>query len=102
MSTRETSPLTTTPARAPRELSAVLFDMDGTLVETEQYGGEAVAALAGRLGGLMSAAARERTVGTSMRFALGVLYNDLGVERSEADFLAEAAWVEDRTRELMA
>src|SRR3954471_10610180 len=83
-------------------LSAVLFDMDGTLVETEQYWGEAMAALAAQLGGRMSAAARERTVGTSMRFAMNVLYEDLGVRRSEQQYLVDARWVEERTRELMA
>jgi HAD superfamily hydrolase (TIGR01509 family) len=83
-------------------LLAVLFDMDGTLVETEQYWGEAMAALAGQLGGRMSAAARERTVGTSMRFAMNVLYDDLGVHRSEQQYRADARWVEERTRELMA
>jgi HAD superfamily hydrolase (TIGR01509 family) len=90
--------------RAPGtgRLGAVLFDMDGTLVESEQHWGEAMAELAARLGGAMSAAARERTVGTSMRFAMSVLYDDLGVERSEGDYRADARWVEDRTRELMA
>jgi HAD superfamily hydrolase (TIGR01509 family) len=79
-----------------------LFDMDGTLVESEQHWGEAMAELADRLGGRMSAGARERTVGTSMRFAMRVLYDDLGIERTEAEYLADASWVEDRTRELMA
>ena len=87
---------------AARDLAAVLFDMDGTLVETEQYWGEAMADLAAQLGGVMSAAARQRTVGTSMRFAMRVLYEDLGVRRAEEEFLADARWVEDRTRELMA
>src|SRR4051794_33930669 len=89
-------------AVGPGGLRAVLYDMDGTLVETEQYWGEAMAALADQLGGRMSAAARERTVGTSMRFAMGVLYEDLGVQRTEAQYRADARWVEDRTRELMA
>jgi HAD superfamily hydrolase (TIGR01509 family) len=83
-------------------MHAVLFDMDGTLVETEQYWGEAMAALADRLGGRMSPAARERTVGTSMRFALNVLYDDLGVRRSEDQLLADGLWIEERTGELMA
>ena len=47
-------------------LRAVLFDMDGALVETEQYWGEAMFALARRLGGQMSEAAREQTIGTSL------------------------------------
>ena len=38
-------------------LRAVLFDMDGTLVETEQFWGVAMAELAAALGGRMSDAA---------------------------------------------
>jgi HAD superfamily hydrolase (TIGR01509 family) len=83
-------------------LAAVLFDMDGTLVESEQYWGEAMADLATQFGGELSAAARQRTVGTSMRFAMGVLYEDLGVRRTREEFRADARWVEDRTAELMA
>jgi HAD superfamily hydrolase (TIGR01509 family) len=79
----------------------VLFDMDGTLVETEQYWGQALFALAGRLGGTMSPAARERTVGTSMRTSMGVLYADLGLERSEQQLVADVRWVEERAAELM-
>jgi HAD superfamily hydrolase (TIGR01509 family) len=89
-------------AARPDGLAAVLFDMDGTLVETEQYWGVAMAELAGRLGGVLSAPARERTVGTTMRFAMQVLYDDVGVQRSEDEVVTDAAWVEDRTRELMA
>ncbi len=83
-------------------LSAVLFDMDGTLVETEQYWGEALFGLARRLGGRMSEAARERTVGTSMRVSMRILHEDIGVVRSEQDLLADGRWVEDETARLMA
>ncbi len=86
----------------PNELTAVLFDMDGTLVQTEEYWGEAMAELAARLGGRMSAEARSRTIGTSMRTSMHVLYDDLGVDRGEEDLLADARWVERRTGELMA
>ena len=51
-------------------LRAVLFDMDGTLVQTEEYWGEAMFELAARLGGRMSDEARARTVGTSMRTSM--------------------------------
>ena len=80
---------------------ALLSDMDGTLVETEQHWGEAMFALARRLGGQMSAAARERTVGTSMATALGILYADLGVTRSEAEARADARWIEDVVADLL-
>jgi HAD superfamily hydrolase (TIGR01509 family) len=90
------------PGTAPDSLQAVLFDMDGTLVETEQYWGEAMFELAARLGGRMSDEARDRTVGTSMRTSMRILYADLGVLRSEEQLLADARWVEVRTAELMA
>ena len=88
-------------SRASR-LRAVLFDMDGTLVETEQYWGEAMFELAARLGGRMSDAARARTVGASMRVSMGILHADLGLSRSHEQLLADGRWVEDRTAELMA
>ncbi|MEU2349610.1 HAD family phosphatase [Modestobacter sp. NPDC049651] len=83
-------------------LEAVLFDMDGTLVETEQYWGEAMFALADELGGTFSPEARERTVGTAMRVAIAILHADLGVVRTEEQAAADARWVEDRTAALMA
>jgi HAD superfamily hydrolase (TIGR01509 family) len=83
-------------------LRAVLFDMDGTLVETEQYWGEAMFELAGRLGGRMSDAARGATVGTSMQTAMGILYADLGVVRSDGQLQADVAAIEDRVAQLLA
>lgn len=81
--------------------AAVLFDMDGTLVQTEEYWGEAMFELAASLGGRMSDEARAATVGTSMRRSMEVLHADLGVVRTEEQLLADARWVEDRTGELM-
>jgi HAD superfamily hydrolase (TIGR01509 family) len=83
-------------------LRAVLFDMDGTLVETEQYWGEAMFELAARLGGRMSEGARAQTIGGSMRTSMRILHADLGLRRSEEQLQADARWVEDRTAELMA
>jgi HAD superfamily hydrolase (TIGR01509 family) len=83
-------------------LRAVLFDMDGTLVETEQYWGEAMFELAARLGGQMSEAAREQTIGASMRVSMGILHADLGLRRSAEQLQADGRWVEDRTAELLA
>jgi HAD superfamily hydrolase (TIGR01509 family) len=83
-------------------VDAVLFDMDGTLVQTEELWGEAMFALAARLGGRMSSAARERTVGTSLRTSMTILYEDLGVSRSERELRTDARWVEDETGRLLA
>ena len=85
----------------PTTLRAVLFDMDGTLVETEEYWGEAMFELAERLGGRMSAEARAETVGSTMRRSMQVLHADLGVTRTEDQLQGDARWVEDRTAQLM-
>jgi HAD superfamily hydrolase (TIGR01509 family) len=83
------------------DLRAVLFDMDGTLVETEQYWGEAMFELAERLGGRMSEGARASTVGSTMRRSMTILHADLGLVRTEEQLLADARWVEDRTAQLL-
>ena len=82
-------------------LRAVLFDMDGTLVQTEEYWGEAMFSLAGQLGGRMSAEARAATVGTSMREAMDVLYADLGVTRTEAQVQADIEQILDAVARMM-
>jgi HAD superfamily hydrolase (TIGR01509 family) len=89
------------PGTAPSLLRAVLFDMDGTLVETEQYWGEAMFELAERLGGRMSESARAATVGSTMRRSMSILHADLGLDRTEDQLLADARWVEDRTAQLL-
>jgi HAD superfamily hydrolase (TIGR01509 family) len=94
--------LITAAGRTPDRPSAVLFDMDGTLVETEESWGEALAALARRHGGEISPAARAATVGTSMPVALGILYADLGLPADEARAAADTAWVLDLMVELLA
>ncbi|MCW2536644.1 MAG: putative haloacid dehalogenase [Modestobacter sp.] len=87
--------------RSVQSLHAVLFDMDGTLVETEELWGEAMSALAVELGGIFSTRAREQTVGTSMRVGLGILYAELGLDRTEEQHREDVRWVEDRTAALM-
>jgi HAD superfamily hydrolase (TIGR01509 family) len=86
---------------APHALRAVLFDMDGTLVETEEYWGEALAALARRLGGELSPAGRQATVGSSMRTSMQILDAELGIRRTEEEWAADGRWVEDTTARLM-
>ena len=86
----------------PRALRAVLFDMDGTLVQTEHYWGEAMGELAARLGGQLSHRARAATVGTSMQTSMQILHADLGVARTERQLQADAQWVEARTGQLMS
>lgn len=83
-------------------LQAVLFDLDGTLVETEHIWSEALVRLARRLGGEVSPEARAATVGTSMPAALAILYADLGIEGSEQQLVDDGVWVEDLMEVLLA
>lgn len=80
----------------------MLFDMDGTLVQTEEFWGEAMFELAAQLGGEMSDEARAQTIGSTMRRSMQVLHADLGLVRTEAQLQADARWVEERTAALMA
>jgi HAD superfamily hydrolase (TIGR01509 family) len=83
-------------------LRAVLFDMDGTLVETEHYWDQSLAGLAGRLGGRLSPAARAAMVGTDMPTSLDLLLADIGLVRTAEQRAADAAWVIETTAVLMA
>jgi HAD superfamily hydrolase (TIGR01509 family) len=82
------------------DLAAVLFDMDGTLVDSEKMWSVALDELAARLGGVLSAPARAAMVGTSMGTSMTILHDDLG--RPGLDVAASVRWLEDRMRELFA
>ncbi len=82
-------------------VAAVLFDMDGTLVDTEGSWGEGLTALAAELGGTLSPSGRAATVGTGMATALGILYADLGVQRTEREMLQDSLWVQDTVATLL-
>jgi HAD superfamily hydrolase (TIGR01509 family) len=61
----------------------VLFDMDGTLVDSEPVWDEAMRELAHWLGGELSAQAREATLGTNVAVSVDIVHADLG--RQDAD-----------------
>lgn len=73
---------TTTPA-------AVLWDMDGTLVDSEKVWTVSLADTARALGGELSAAAREAIIGSNLPRTLGIMFDDLGLPH-DADRMAEA------------
>jgi HAD superfamily hydrolase (TIGR01509 family) len=76
---------------------AVLFDMDGTLLDSEKVWDVALADLATWLGGELSATARRRMVGSSLARSVAILHADLGIE---ADPESSAAYLTERTAEL--
>jgi HAD superfamily hydrolase (TIGR01509 family) len=81
-------------------LAAVLFDMDGTLVDSEKIWDVGLNELADRYGGLLSAAARAQMIGTSMLESMRILHDDLGQPRR--DPRVSVGWLERRVRELFA
>lgn len=64
-------------------MRAVLFDMDGTLVDSEPVWDDALRELARELGGELSDAARAATVGTNVDVSVGIVHADVG--RPDAD-----------------
>ncbi len=89
--------MTFNPANPGKRLRGVLFDMDGTLLDSEKIWDVALSELAERLGGTLSPEARASMIGSSMGRSVGILHADLGVE---ADPAHSATFLTDRTTEL--
>ncbi|GGN66710.1 haloacid dehalogenase [Actinoplanes lobatus] len=80
--------------------AAVLFDMDGTLVDSERIWGIALTELAARAGGTLSESARLAMVGTSSATSMRIFRDDIGQpDRPEAPDLA---WLTARVRDMFA
>lgn len=75
----------------------VLFDMDGTLLDSEKIWDVALDDLASWLGGALSMTARQRMVGSSLARSVAILHSDLGIE---ADPESSGAYLTERTAEL--
>jgi HAD superfamily hydrolase (TIGR01509 family) len=88
-----------------RRLAAVLFDMDGTLVDSEKIWQRALEELAERLGGDLAPAVRSSMVGTTTPEAIAMLFTAIGpgpVAASGFDLPAAATWLEDRVAVLFS
>jgi HAD superfamily hydrolase (TIGR01509 family) len=84
----------------PVNPAAVLFDMDGTLVDSERLWGIALGELAVQAGGALSETARLAMVGTSMARSMQLFRDDLGQPgRPEAP---DVEWLTVRVQELFA
>jgi len=80
------------------QLGAVLFDMDGTLVDSEKVWDIGLRELTARHGAVLSDAARLAIVGTDTRQTMTILYEDIG--QPWLDPVAGSTWLEARMLEL--
>jgi beta-phosphoglucomutase-like phosphatase (HAD superfamily) len=78
----------------------VLFDMDGTLVDSEKVWDVALHELAALYGGVLSDPARQSMVGSSMAVSMRILHTDL--DQPWRDPQAGAVWLQQRVSELFA
>jgi HAD superfamily hydrolase (TIGR01509 family) len=83
-----------------RRLQAVLFDMDGTLVDTEKLWQAGLHELAHRYGGELSPAAAAALLGRTTDESMVILLADIG--QPWRDPVASGRWLEARVKQLMA
>lgn len=81
-------------------MRAVLFDMDGTLVDSEKLWDVALQVLYSRLGGELTPAVREATVGSSAESLMQIVYTDLQLEPDPDQMAANSDWLHDYTADL--
>ncbi|MEB3033098.1 HAD family hydrolase [[Mycobacterium] nativiensis] len=81
-------------------MRAVLWDMDGTLVDSEKLWDLAMYALYDRLGGVLTPEVRAATVGGCAEDTMRIVYDDLGLAPDPAAMAESARWMHDYTGRL--
>lgn len=81
-------------------MKAVLFDMDGTLVDSEKLWDIAMQQLYAKFGAEMTPEVRESTIGGSAETVMKIVYTDLGMELDPVEMAATADWLHVITGEL--
>lgn len=81
-------------------MKAVLFDMDGTLVDSEKLWDLALQQLYSRLGGELTPEVRATTVGGSAESVMAIVYADLGMQPDPTEMAQTADWLHDITGDL--
>jgi HAD superfamily hydrolase (TIGR01509 family) len=81
-------------------MEAVLFDMDGTLVDSEKLWDISLAALYKHHGGVLSQEVRLSMVCGSAEDTIRTVYTDLGLEQDPAAMAESDRWLHDYTAEL--
>ncbi|TDV44917.1 HAD family hydrolase [Actinophytocola oryzae] len=87
--------------RSPDTPAAVLWDLDGTLLDSEKLWDIPLFELTEKLGGQLSAETRAAMVGTNVMVTLRLIYTEVGIPDPTPDQLADsAAWVDRRMAEV--
>ncbi|OBK72190.1 HAD family phosphatase [Mycobacterium sp. 1274761.0] len=81
-------------------MEAVLFDMDGTLVDSEKVWDISLAALYDKLGGTLTPAVRASLVGSVAENTMRIIYTDLGLELDPAAMAESSRWLSAYTARL--
>jgi HAD superfamily hydrolase (TIGR01509 family) len=81
-------------------MQAVLFDMDGTLVDSEKLWEVGLSELAARHGRPLSRQARRDMVGSNMAVSMRILHRDLGLPLTREAMDESVGWLEERVKEL--
>ena len=81
-------------------MRAVLWDMDGTLVDSEKLWDISMHALYARMGAVLTPEVRESTVGGSAETVMRIVYDDVGLEPDPVAMAESADWLHDYTGEL--
>ena len=81
-------------------MQAVLFDMDGTLVDSEKLWDISLAALYTELGGRLTPEVRASLVGGSAEATIRTVYTDLGLDLDPVAMAASDRWLHNYTAEL--
>jgi HAD superfamily hydrolase (TIGR01509 family) len=86
-----------------RRPAAVLWDLDGTLIDSEKLWDLPLYELTEKLGGHLSSATRQAVVGTNMAATVRMLHAEVGIrDPSQAQLDEAAAFIDRRMMELFA
>lgn len=87
--------------RSPDTLAAVLWDLDGTLLDSEKLWDIPLYEFTEKLGGQLSAETRQAMVGSNVLVTMQLLYHEVGITHPSDEQLADgAAWIERRMVEV--
>ncbi|OBC07742.1 HAD family hydrolase [Mycobacterium sp. 852013-50091_SCH5140682] len=81
-------------------MKAVLWDMDGTLVDSEKLWDVSMHALYARMGAVLTPEVRESTLGGSSESVMQIVYDDVGLDPDPVAMAESADWLHDYTGDL--